>query len=1038
MTTSRIYTRALSAAEISALARGYQPATYLATQTMTGSPTVNGDLTLASGYLAMGANTISLAGNWWNYGGVLSATYWGSAAINLTGSATTNTIRSGGQFLPSLNFTGTGTWTLADNLDVDPNATVTMTTGSLNLSARTLRAGALGSGSGTLTTTGATVILDGNSNHTLSVTPQNILRVEDPSETNLVGYWKFDENQGSTARDWSGSGHTATLVNAATWTSAVPSTVEFFDPGALSLASSNSQYADAGASILSTNAPFSACSWVNFSSVSSWDAVVSYNGANVAVFTLQRDNAGQFSLDMRSTDSTSATLYHVIGSTTVATGTWYHVCGVFDGSKSHLYVNGTEEGTAQTISSTWNASGHLTIGTNIYSAALGDYANGTIDDVRVYNIGLTAAQVKQLANGRYANTGGTATATLGGSVTANGAVHVDSGGLDPGASTLTASGGLTVHNAGTLQLDTANGTVALGSGTTLTVDGTLYAPTVASGPTIKAAGGTYTFKVGSTATATPTLNISNLTVKNMDSNGMWINANTSATTTFSRFDQIAFGSGTGNQLLNVSASSLYLSSNGCTFDNSTTYAIKLSSTATSGTGPRLLFGDATCATNDPTTGLCAIGEKQDNEDAAHDGQASPATGGVVQFVRGAESDTHGTIAGFPTAAFNWNTFSYYSTYVAFNNASSGTAAIYVRDETGSPRYSWTDTNLISGGNETIIGTPVWTTVGSTHYVYVAVNGSSSNTGGVYRLVDTGTSLALDTSWPTATSKGYYPCSCTITSDAQLDTNNIYWAGTNSSGQMLFGITQSAGAVIKAGWPVTAPANVTGSAPLLVTATLSLYWGLTGTLAQLNFNTLAWTQDAPTGMGTINGRVNYGTAYPSGIARIYVGDAAGKLWAVNPSAFSGTNYLWSYSAGSAITDNFYDFGTDTVQFGTASGTVVSLTGAGSGTSGVTVLSAYPYTLPSADPITTAPLYYAGVLVVGTSKGNLYFLNRNTGPSGSPANSVAILKAVNFGPTESVSSIGFDSSVNRYMVSTSSATNDGRLYYFDLVSDPDSTP
>ena len=47
---------------------------------------------------------------------------------------------------------------------------------------------------------------------------------------------------------------------------------------------------------------------------------------------------------------------------------------------------------------------------------------------------------------------------------------------------------------------------------------------------------------------------------------------------------------------------------------------------------------------------------------------------------------------------------------------------------------------------------------------------------------------------------------------------------------------------------------------------------------------------------------------------------------------------------------------------------------------------------------------------------------------------ILKEVNFGSTESVSSIGFDPTVNRYMVSTSSAANDGRLYYFDLMADP----
>jgi hypothetical protein len=191
------------------------------------------------------------------------------------------------------------------------------------------------------------------------------------------------------------------------------------------------------------------------------------------------------------------------------------------------------------------------------------------------------------------------------------------------------------------------------------------------------------------------------------------------------------------------------------------------------------------------------------------------------------------------------------------------------------------------------------------------------------------------------------------------------------------------------------------------------------------------------MGSITGRVSYGTSFlvaTSGTSRLYAGDASGTVWAMSPGTFSTSNYLWNYAAGSAVTDNCYDAATDTLQFGTSTGKVIVLTGAGSGTTGVVLNAGYPYTLPNSDSVTTAPLYYSGVLVVGSTKGNLYFLDRNTGPTGTPANSVAIIKEVNFGSTESVSSIGFDSNSNRFMVSTSSAANDGRLYYFDVVADP----
>jgi hypothetical protein len=641
--------------------------------------------------------------------------------------------------------------------------------------------------------------------------------------------------------------------------------------------------------------------------------------------------------------------------------------------------------------------------------------------------------------GNVTMTGGTYTGA--GTTTVSKKVDVSGGAL------LTVRGSLSVTSTVTIQ---GTGTLTMASGDTLsvggmTVDGTLNA----TGGTINGSAGAYAFHVGSTAPARPTLSINGLAVQNTDASGMLINANTSAVTTFTRFDNIAFSggtAGTGSTLLGINAATLYLPSNGCTFDGSTTYAVTL--TANAGTNPRALFGNATCATNDATTGLCATSEKKD-DDANNDGIPDATNGAVVQFIRAAESDTHGAEVGFPTAGFDWNTFSWYSTYATFHAASSGHDVIYVRDEKGNPLYSWTDPNSIAGTSETIVGTPLWITPtsGGTHYLYVAVNGTSSNTGGIYRLTDSGTGtssgqLKLDTTWPTGVNTGYYACSCTIKSDAQLDSTNLYWAGTNGSGQKLFGIVQGSGTVINPGspgsWPVTAPANVTTSAPTLVTVsgTTSLYLGATSTLAQLNLSSLVWTQDNPTGIGTITGRVSYGSSFLAatfGTSRIYAGDASGTVWAVNPSSFSGTNFLWSYAAGSAVTDNYYDPVTDTVQFGTSAGKVVVLTGAGSGTSGVVLNSSYPYTLPNSDSVSTAPLFNAGVLVVGTSKGNLYFLDRNTGSATAP-NGVAILKEVNFGPTETVSSVGFDSTVGRYMVTTSSASNDGRLYYFDLVTDP----
>jgi outer membrane protein assembly factor BamB len=101
--------------------------------------------------------------------------------------------------------------------------------------------------------------------------------------------------------------------------------------------------------------------------------------------------------------------------------------------------------------------------------------------------------------------------------------------------------------------------------------------------------------------------------------------------------------------------------------------------------------------------------------------------------------------------------------------------------------------------------------------------------------------------------------------------------------------------------------------------------------------------------------------------------------------------------------------------------------------VVLNASYPYIPDATDPITAAPLYYAGILVVGSTKGKLYFLDRDTGTT--PG--VALLRQYSFGSSETVSAIGFDPDVNRYMVSVSNSNSfvhDTRLYYFDLINDP----
>ena len=583
----------------------------------------------------------------------------------------------------------------------------------------------------------------------------------------------------------------------------------------------------------------------------------------------------------------------------------------------------------------------------------------------IYNVALSASQIAQLAAGRYAGTGGYATTTLSANTTVSGLLAIDAGLLSANGKTMTTSstttaaqvncgtytvgaaaqsfaGGLTVQPPGTLTLASSGGSVQIGSGKTLTIDGTLNASN--SGATIQGvAGAGYTFKVGSSSSVTPTVNVSGLAVQNT-ADGMQIGASTSSTTTFTKFDNIAFSGGTGAQYLLLNATSLFLSSSGCTFDSgsatgATTKAVMAVGDGTGNGETRAIFGGTKCATNwalSATDTVCVAAAKSD-DDSDNNGIADSGTastnGAIVQFTRAAADDTAGSVVGFPTAAFNWSTFTYYSTYVAFHNAASGSSdVVYVRDELGNPLYSWT----VPTAGEAITGTPQWTTIGSTHYVFVA-----TSAGHVYKLIDTATGTTSGTLTPDGTSwaTNPYGCACTISTPLAQDATNLYF-GSTTSGRNFFTVGQ-ASETIPSGSPITIPQTVTNNAPSIATigSTAYAFLGLTGAVIKISAFSQAttFTNTSP-GAQSIFGRIVLGTN--GSTTRVYAGDDGGTMWAIDAASnFTTSGGLWKYAiAGDQIKSSpYYDQGTDTIQYGTQNGAINVLGGTGA------VLNAsYPYT------------------------------------------------------------------------------------------------
>ena len=84
----------------------------------------------------------------------------------------------------------------------------------------------------------------------------------------------------------------------------------------------------------------------------------------------------------------------VYGNTALTYGQWYHLAGVYDGAAIVIYVNGSQDGTVAFSGSIVQTNQPLLIGRN---GAEGDIFKGVLDDFRLYNRALTAAEVQTLS-----------------------------------------------------------------------------------------------------------------------------------------------------------------------------------------------------------------------------------------------------------------------------------------------------------------------------------------------------------------------------------------------------------------------------------------------------------------------------------------------------------------------------------------------------------------------------------------------------------------------------------------------------------------
>jgi hypothetical protein len=196
-----------------------------------------------------------------------------------------------------------------------------------------------------------------------------------------VAAYGFDEGSGSTASDASGNGNTGS-ISGATWTT------QGKYGSALSFNGVDNLVAISGSASLNVTTGMTLEGWINPTATQSgWRTMMQrqpdsyFLNASTSAGPLRPGGGGTINGDVSM----------VTGPTASPVNSWTHLALTFEGTTLTLYVNGTAVATQPAIGTLQTNSNPLRIGGNV---PYGEFFQGLIDEVRVYNRALSAAEIQ--------------------------------------------------------------------------------------------------------------------------------------------------------------------------------------------------------------------------------------------------------------------------------------------------------------------------------------------------------------------------------------------------------------------------------------------------------------------------------------------------------------------------------------------------------------------------------------------------------------------------------------------------------------------
>jgi hypothetical protein len=273
----------------------------------------------------------------------------------------------------------------------------------------------------------------------------------------LLGWWKMDETNGTTAFDSSGNGDNAT-VNGGTFTSG-------YIRNALALPGGIGNNASFIASADATQTTIAAWVWADSRGDSLYPFILGTPGChlNIRFDGGTYNGALDFALAQTAYGTTPVNGEWLTASSTISSNAWCHVAVSYDKSNltnvPTLYINGVKMPLFQ--SSTPSVTPPSYAGTNYIGNRLGGARgwDGLIDDLRIYNRLLSDGEVQTLASVGLqelvplVNAGASQTVIWPAAASLNGTASDDGNPNSPGALTVTWS---QVSGPGTVTFGNAN------------------------------------------------------------------------------------------------------------------------------------------------------------------------------------------------------------------------------------------------------------------------------------------------------------------------------------------------------------------------------------------------------------------------------------------------------------------------------------------------------------------------------------------------------------------------------------------------------